>query len=670
MPVAAQSLDQLAINSIRFLAVDAIEKAKSGHPGLPMGAAPMAYVLWQKFMQHNPKNPQWFNRDRFVLSAGHGSMLQYALLHLTGYDSVSMEDIKQFRQWGSSTPGHPENFETAGIEVTTGPLGQGIANGVGLALAEAHLAAKFNKPDATLVDHYTYVIVGDGCNMEGISGEAASIAAHWGLGKLIVLYDDNHISIDGSTDVAFTEDVSARFDAYGWHTIHVKDGNTDLGAIEAAISAAKAVTDKPTMIKVTTIIGYGSPNKSNTAGIHGAALGAAEIELTRANLGWEFAPFELPADAVTHMREAVANGAKAETAWNATLASYTAKYPTEAAEFTSLTSRQLPAGWDSVLPTYTPADSAVASRKHSEICLNKLAAVLPGLIGGSADLTHSNLTEIKTSGDFQKGAYQNRNVHFGVREHAMGAICNGIALHNSGLIPYGATFLIFSDYMRAPIRLSALSKAGSIWVMTHDSVGQGEDGPTHQPIETIASLRAIPNLTVIRPADGNETSGAYKVAIEKASKTDPTLLALSRQNLPNLPGTSIAGVAKGAYTIVDAAGTPDIILIGTGSEVMLCVTAAEKLTAEGKKVRVVSMPSWELFDEQDAAYKESVLPKAVTKRVAVEAACSQGWHRFVGIDGGLVTIDRFGASAPGGVVMEKFGFTVDNVVKTAKEVLG
>ncbi len=670
MPVAAQSLDQLAINSIRFLAVDAIEKAKSGHPGLPMGAAPMAYVLWQKFMQHNPKNPQWFNRDRFVLSAGHGSMLQYALLHLTGYASVSIEDIQQFRQWGSSTPGHPENFETAGIEVTTGPLGQGIANGVGLALAEAHLAAKFNKPDATLVDHYTYVIVGDGCNMEGISGEAASIAGHWGLGKLIVLYDDNHISIDGSTDVAFTEDVSARFAAYGWHTIHVKDGNTDLAGIEAAIAAAKKVTDKPTMIKVTTIIGYGSPNKCNTAGIHGAALGTDEVKLTRANLGWGYAPFELPADAVTHMRAAVANGAKAEGAWNATLASYTAKYPTEAAEFAGLTSRTLPAGWDSVLPTYTPADSAVASRKHSEICLNKLAAVLPGLIGGSADLTHSNLTEIKTSGDFQKGAYQNRNVHFGVREHAMGAICNGIALHNSGLIPYGATFLIFSDYMRAPIRLSALSKAGSIWVMTHDSVGQGEDGPTHQPIETIASLRAIPNLTVIRPADGNETSGAYKVAIEKASKTDPTLLALSRQNLPNLPGTSIAGVTKGAYTIVDSAGTPDIILIGTGSEVSLCVTAAEKLTAEGTKVRVVSMPSWELFDEQDAAYKESVLPKAVTKRVAVEAACSQGWHRFVGIDGGLVTIDRFGASAPGGVVMEKFGFTVDNVVKTAKSVLG
>ncbi len=670
MAVTAQSVDLLSINSIRFLAVDAIEKAKSGHPGLPMGAAPMAYVLWQKFMNHNPKNPQWFNRDRFILSAGHGSMLQYALLHLTGYDSVSMDDIKNFRQWGSSTPGHPENFETAGIEVTTGPLGQGIANGVGLALAEAHLAAKFNKPDATVVDHYTYVIVGDGCNMEGISGEAASIAGHWGLGKLIVLYDDNHISIDGSTDVAFTEDVSKRFESYGWHTIHVKDGNTDLAGIEAAIAEAKSVTDKPTMIKVTTIIGYGSPNKSGTAGIHGAALGAAEIELTRAQLEWTHAPFELPAEAVAHMNKAIDAGAKSEAAWKVTLATYTDKYPDEAAEFNGLLSGTLPSGWDSVLPTYTPADAAVASRKHSEKCLNALAPVLPGLIGGSADLTHSNLTELKGLGDFQKGQFQNRNVHFGVREHAMGAICNGIALHNSGLIPYGATFLIFSDYMRAPIRLSALSQAGSIWVMTHDSVGQGEDGPTHQPIETIASLRAIPNLTVIRPADGNETSGAYKVAIERSNKQAPTLLAFSRQNLPNLAGTSIAGVAKGAYTIVDSEGTPDIILIGTGSEVSLCVTAAEKLTAEGKKVRVVSMPSWECFDEQDAAYKESVLPKAVTKRVAVEAACSMGWHRFVGIDGGLVTIDRFGASAPGGVCMDKFGFTVDNVIATAKSVLG
>jgi transketolase len=670
MVVATQSVEELCINSIRFLAVDAIEKAKSGHPGLPMGAAPMGFVLWDKFMRYNPKNPKWFNRDRFVLSAGHGCMLHYALLHLTGYDSVSIDDIKSFRQWGSSTPGHPENFETAGIEVTTGPLGQGIANGVGLALAEAHLAARFNKPDATLVDHYTYVILGDGCNMEGVSGEAASIAGHWGLGKLIALYDDNHISIDGSTDVSFTEDVSKRFEAYGWHVLHVENGNTDLDAIAAAIAEAKKVTDKPTMIKVTTIIGYGSPNKCNTAGIHGAALGGDEVKLTRENLGWNHEPFELPADVVAHMRKAVERGASYQAEWEATLAQYRTKYPQEAAEFEALTSGKLPQGWDSVLPTYTPEDKGQPSRKHSEICLNKLAPVLPGLIGGSADLTHSNLTELKISGDFQKGQYQNRNVHFGVREHGMGAICNGIALHGSGLIPYGATFLIFTDYMRAPIRLSALSEAGSIWVMTHDSIGQGEDGPTHQPIETLASLRAIPNLTVIRPADGNECSGAYKVAIEKSNQNAPTLLAFSRQNLPNLPGTSIAGVAKGAYTIVDCAGTPDLIFIGTGSEVSLCVDAASKLTSEGKKVRVVSMPSWELFDTQDAAYKESVLPKAVTKRLSVEAAASFGWHKYIGTEGETVSIDRFGASAPGGVCMEKFGFSVDNVLAKAKALLG
>jgi transketolase len=670
MVVATQSVEELCINSIRFLAVDAIEKAKSGHPGLPMGAAPMGFVLWDKFMRYNPKNPKWFNRDRFILSAGHGCMLHYALLHLTGYDSVSIDDIKSFRQWGSSTPGHPENFETAGIEVTTGPLGQGIANGVGLALAEAHLAARFNKPDSTLVDHYTYVILGDGCNMEGVSGEAASIAGHWGLGKLIALYDDNHISIDGSTDVSFTEDVSKRFESYGWHVLHVENGNTDLDAIAAAIAEAKKVTDKPTMIKVTTIIGYGSPNKCNTAGIHGAALGGDEVKLTRENLGWSHEPFELPADAVAHMRKAVERGASYQAEWEATLAQYKTKYPQEAAEFEALTSGKLPQGWDSVLPTYTPEDKGQPSRKHSEICLNKLAPVLPGLIGGSADLTHSNLTELKISGDFQKGQHQNRNVHFGVREHGMGAICNGIALHGSGLIPYGATFLIFTDYMRAPIRLSALSEAGSIWVMTHDSIGQGEDGPTHQPIETLASLRAIPNLTVIRPADGNECSGAYKIAIEKSNQNAPTLLAFSRQNLPNLPGTSIAGVAKGAYTIVDCAGTPDLIFIGTGSEVSLCVDAASKLTSEGKKVRVVSMPSWELFDAQNAAYKESVLPKAVTKRLSVEAAASFGWHKYVGTEGDTVSIDRFGASAPGGVCMEKFGFSVDNVLAKAKALLG
>ncbi|MEH2460824.1 transketolase [Nostoc sp.] len=675
MTVATQSpkevsLEELCINSIRFLAVDAVEKAKSGHPGLPMGAAPMAFVLWDRFLKFNPKNPKWFNRDRFVLSAGHGSMLQYALLYLTGYDSVSIEDIKQFRQWESKTPGHPENFMTPGVEVTTGPLGQGIANAVGLAIAEAHLAAKFNKPDTKIVDHYTYVIVGDGCNMEGISGEAASFAGHLGLGKLIALYDDNHISIDGSTDIAFTEDVSKRFEAYGWHVLHVKDGNTDLAAIEKAIAEAKAVTDKPSMIKVTTTIGYGSPNKANTAGVHGAALGGDEVALTRKNLGWEYEPFVVPEDALKHTRKAVERGAGYETEWNKTFADYKAKYAQEAAEFERYISGKPPDGWDKVLPTYTPEDKGQPTRKHSEISLNKLAAVLPELIGGSADLTHSNLTEVKGKGDFQKGQYENPNIHFGVREHGMGAICNGIALHSSGLIPYGATFLIFTDYMRAAIRLSALSQAGVIWVMTHDSIGQGEDGPTHQPIETLASLRAIPNLTVFRPADGNETSGAYKIAIEKSKQNAPSLLAFTRQNVPNLAGTSIEKVAKGGYTVVDSEGTPDIILIGTGSELSLAVGAAEKLTAEGKKARVVSLPSWELFEAQDAAYKESVLPKAVTKRLSVEAASSFGWHKYVGSEGDCVSIDRFGASAPGNVCLEKFGFSVDNVFAKAKQLLG
>ncbi len=670
MVAATQSLDELCINSIRFLAIDAVEKAKSGHPGLPMGAAPMAYILWDRFMRYNPKNPHWFNRDRFVLSAGHGSMLQYALLYLMGYDSVTIEDIKSFRQWGSRTPGHPENFETAGVEVTTGPLGQGIANGVGLAMAEAHLAATFNKPDATIVDHYTYVILGDGCNMEGISGEACSLAGHYGLGKLIALYDDNHISIDGSTDVAFTEDVSLRFQSYGWHVLHVENGNTDLEGIAQAIAAAKAVTDKPTLIKVTTTIGYGAPNKQDTAGIHGAALGTDEVAATRKNLGWDHEPFEIPADALAHTRKAVERGASYEAEWDQTFAQYKAQYPTEAASFERLISGALPDGWEATLPSFSAADGAAPTRKISEKCLNVLAPVLPELIGGSADLTHSNLTELKCSGDFQKGAFGNRNVHFGVREHAMGAICNGMALHRSGLIPYGATFLIFSDYMRAAIRLSALSQAGVIWVMTHDSIGQGEDGPTHQPIETLASLRAIPNLTVFRPADGNESAGAYKVAVERAKANAPTLLAFTRQNVPHYDTTSAEKVAQGAYVVVDCDGTPDLILIGTGSELQLCVTAAEKLTLEGTKVRVVSMPAWDLFEAQDAAYQESVLPKAVTKRVAVEAACSFGWHKYVGTEGATVSIDRFGASAPGGIVMEKFGFTVDNVLATAKAVLG
>jgi transketolase len=668
MAVATQSLEALCVNSIRFLAIDAVQKANSGHPGLPMGAAPMAYVLWDKFMRFNPKNPAWFNRDRFVLSAGHGCMLQYALLYLTGYDSVTLDDLKQFRQWGATTPGHPENFETPGVEVTTGPLGQGICNAVGLAMAEAHLAAKFNKPDCTVVDHYTYAILGDGCNMEGVSGEACSLAGHLGLGKLIALYDDNHISIDGSTDISFTEDVGKRFEAYGWHVIHVADGNSDLDGIAKAIEQAKAVTDKPTLIKVTTTIGYGSPNKANTAGVHGAPLGGDEIQLTRESLGWSYGDFEVPADALDHMRKAVERGASYQAEWEETLATYRTQYPTDAALFERMLSGELPAGWADALPTYAPGDKALATRKTSEATLNALAPVLPELIGGSADLTHSNLTELKISGSFQKGAYENRNLRFGVREHGMGAICNGIALHNSGLIPYCATFLVFADYMRAAIRLSALSEAGVIYVMTHDSIGLGEDGPTHQPVETIASLRAIPNLTVIRPADGNETSGAYKVAV--ANRKAPTLMAFSRQGLPQLAGSSIDAVAKGAYVLSDSDGTPDLILIGTGSEVSLCVQAADALKAEGKKVRVVSMPSWELFDAQDEAYRESVLPKAVTKRLAVEAGISMGWCRYVGAEGDVIGVDRFGASAPGGLVMEKFGFTVDNVVSRAKALLG
>ncbi len=667
MVVATQSLEELCINSIRFLAVDAVEKAKSGHPGLPMGAAPMAFVLWDRFMRFNPKNPKWFNRDRFVLSAGHGCMLQYALLYLTGYDSVTLDDIKQFRQWESRTPGHPENFLTEGVEVTTGPLGQGIANGVGLAVAEAHLAARFNKPDSQLVDHYTYVILGDGCNMEGISGEACSLAGHWGLGKLIAFYDDNHISIDGSTDIAFTEDVGKRFEAYGWHVQHVTDGNQDLEAIAKAIAAAKAVTDKPSLIKVTTIIGYGSPNKGNTADVHGAALGADEVKATRDNLGWHYDPFVLPEDSLNHFRKAVERGANYEAEWQQTWTDYKAKYPQEAAEFARLLSGKLPDGWDKALPTYTPEDKALATRKHSEICLNALASVLPELIGGSADLTHSNYTLLKGFGDFQKGHYEDRNIRFGVREHAMGAICNAIALSGSGLIPYGATFLIFTDYMRNAIRLSALSEAGVIWVMTHDSVALGEDGPTHQPIEHIASLRAIPDLVVIRPADGNETSGAYKIAVENRHR--PTLLALSRQNLTNLAGTSIDNVAKGAYVLSDSDGTPDIILIGTGSELELCAKAADVLRGEGKKVRVVSMPTWELFEAQDAAYKESVFPKAVKKRLVVEAGTSFGWCRYAGDEGAIIGIDTFGASAPGNVILEKFGYTVDNVVAKAKALL-
>jgi transketolase len=667
MLAAPASVETLCVNSIRFLAVDAINKSNSGHPGLPMGCAPMAYALWDRILSHNPKNPQWFNRDRFVLSAGHGCMLLYALLHLSGYDSVTIEDIKQFRQWGSHTPGHPETFETAGVEVTTGPLGAGISSAVGLAIAEAHLAAKYNKPDAKLVDHYTYVIMGDGCNQEGVASEACSLAGHLGLGKLIALYDDNHITIDGNTNVSFTEDVLKRYEAYGWHVQHVADGNTDVDGIARAIEAAKAVTDRPSLIKVTTTIGYGSPNKSNTAGVHGAALGAEEAALTRQALDWPYAEFEVPQAAYDHWRQAVDRGAAAEASWNETLAAYRANYPSEAAQFERQLRGELPQGWDANLPAYTAADKGLATRMHSYNCLNAIAPNLPELIGGSADLTHSNLTDIKGEKGFQKGLEANRYLHFGVREHAMASILNGLAYHGSGLVPYGGTFGVFAGYMVGAMRLSALSELGVIYVLTHDSIGLGEDGPTHQPIETLASLRAMPNMLVMRPGDGNETSGAYLVAV--ANRKRPTVLFLSRQAMANQANSSAAAVAKGGYILEDSTGTPELILIGTGTELELCTKAAAQLRAEGKNVRVVSMPCVELFEEQDAAYRESVLPAAVRQRLVVEASSSFGWHKYTGLDGASVSIDRFGASAPGPLLMEKFGFTVDNVVAKAKALL-
>jgi len=668
MVALTTSLDTLCINSIRMLAVDAINKSKSGHPGLPMGCAPMGYALWDKHLRHNPKNPKWFNRDRFVLSAGHGCMLLYALLHLTGYDSVTIEDIKEFRQWGAKTPGHPETFETPGVEVTAGPLGAGISNAVGLAIAESHLSAKFNKPDSTVVDHYTYVIMGDGCNQEGISSEACSLAGHLKLGKLIALYDDNHITIDGRTDVSFTEDVLKRYEAYGWHVQEIPEGNTDVEGISKAIENAKAVTDKPSIIKVTTTIGYGSPNKSDTAGIHGAPLGEEEAELTRKQLDWSYKPFEVPKEAYDQYRQAIQKGAQLEEQWNKTLTSYKEKYPIEASQFERMLRGELPEGWDKDLPTYSADDQGVATRKHSQICLGALGPNIPELIGGSADLTHSNYTDIKgETGSFQYDSPEKRYLHFGVREHAMAAILNGIAYHDSGLIPYGGTFLVFADYMRGSMRLSALSELGVIYVLTHDSIGVGEDGPTHQPIETIPSLRAMPNMMVFRPGDGNETSGAYKVAIKNRKR--PSSLCLSRQGMANQQNSSVDKVALGGYILEECDGTPELILIGTGTELDLCVQAAKKLTTEGKKVRVVSMPCVELFEEQSESYKEEVLPTNIRKRIVVEAAESFGWHKYIGLDGDSVTMNSFGASAPGGLCMEKFGFTVDNVLEKSRNLL-
>mmetsp|Transcript_4402 Transcript_4402/g.7261 ORF Transcript_4402/g.7261 Transcript_4402/m.7261 type:complete len:715 (-) Transcript_4402:406-2550(-) len=653
------------VNAIRFVAIDAVNKSKSGHPGMPMGCAPMGYVLWNETMKYNPKNPNWFNRDRFVLSAGHGSMFQYAMMHLTGYESVSMEDIKSFRQWNSLTPGHPENFVTKGVEVTTGPLGQGICNAIGMAAAEAHLAARFNKADVPkIVDHYTYCIMGDGCMMEGISQEASSLAGHWGLGKLIALYDDNKISIDGHTEISFTEDVAKRYEALGWHVITVKNGNTDYDELRQAIADAKKVTDKPTLLKISTLIGYGSPNKADSHDVHGAPLGAEETAATRKNLGWSYGEFEVPQDVYDVFRGAIARGAKSEEQWNADCAVYAAKYPKEYAEFSGLISGKLPQGWEVALPTFKPEDKPLATRQHSQSMLNALAPVLPGLVGGSADLAPSNLTLMKMFGDFQKGQYAERNLRFGVREHGMGAICNGIALHNSGLIPYCATFFIFTDYMRGAMRMSALSNAGVIYVMTHDSIGLGEDGPTHQPIEHLSSFRAMPDMMMMRPAGGNEVSGAYKSAV--LNRKRPTTIALSRQNMPSLPGTSIEGTMKGGYTIHEPAGKPDAIIMGTGSELELAHGAAVALEKEGKKVRVVSMPCWELFEEQSQEYKDSVLTPGVHARVSVEAGTSFGWHKYIGTYGKHVGIDSFGASAPAPILYEKFGITLQAVIDAAK----
>ncbi len=660
------SLDNRCINAIRFLSIDAIKKANSGHPGIAMGAAPAAFVLWNRFLKFNPKNPSWFNRDRFILSAGHGSMLQYSLLHLTGFDSVTIEDIKNFRQLNSRTPGHPENRETKGVEVTTGPLGQGVANAVGMAMAERHLAARFNKPDCELIDHYTYTLLGDGCQMEGISSEACSFAGHLGLGKLIAIYDDNSICIDGPTDLTFTEDVGKRFEAYGWQVLTVENGDTDLEGIEKAIKEAQAETGKPSLIMVQTTIGYGAPNKGGSSDMHGAPLGPDEIEATRKNLGWEEPPFVIPDEVLQQMRKEEERAAL-ETEWNDILGQYKEKYPEDAKALVQLMDGVLPGGWQALLPTFSSDDKPEATRGLSGKCLNAVAETVTGLIGGSADLSPSTKTVLACSGRFQKDAFENRNIHFGVREHGMGGICNGIALHNPGLIPYCATFLTFTDYMRGSIRVAALSGAPVIYVMTHDSIAVGEDGPTHQPVEHLAAMRTIPNLTVLRPADGNETSGAYKIAIE--NRKGPTLIALSRQKLPQLAGTSMDSVSKGAYVLSGGEGDPDIILIGTGGELSLCVQAAGELKKDGVNARVVSMPSFELFDRQDEAYKESVLPKAVTKRLAVEAGTDFGWQRYVGLDGATVSVDGFGTSAPGGVCLEKYGYTVENVVDRARKLL-
>jgi transketolase len=665
-----QQLQDQAINTIRFLSADAIQQANSGHPGLPMGTAPMAYAIWTRHLRHNPANPAWANRDRFILSGGHGSMLLYSLLHLTGYD-LSLEDLKQFRQWGSRTPGHPEYGHTPGVEATTGPLGQGFANGVGMAMAEAHLAAVYNRPGHTLIDHFTYAIVTDGDLMEGVASEAASLAGHLRLGKLIYLYDDNRISIEGSTEIAFTEDRGQRFAAYGWHVQHVADG-LDVEAIDWAIQAAQ-LDPRPSLIIVPNIIGYGLPTRQGTAKAHGEPPGDQELNGAKERLGWPLAPrFFVPEEALAFFRQAVDQGAAREAEWQQRLAAYRADYPELAAELERRLAGALPAGWADGLPHF-PADAkGLATRASSGKVLNAIAERLPELMGGSADLAPSTATWMNNSPAFAPDFHEGRNIHFGVREHGMGAVVNGLAYHG-GVIPFDATFFVFSDYMRPVLRLAAMSHLRRISVFTHDSVGVGEDGPTHQPIEHLAALRAIPGLIDLRPADANEARVAWIVALE--SQHRPTALVLTRQNLPTLdrsPGAFAAaeGVQRGAYVLKDYGdGAPQLILLASGSEVSLIVEAGQRLAARGLAVRLVSFPSWALFAQQDAAYQESVLPAAVGARLAVEAGVSLGWQRWVGDHGRVVAIDRYGASAPAATIFREFGLSADNVERNALELL-
>ncbi|XQY91369.1 transketolase [Metabacillus sp. HB246100] len=661
--------DKLSIETIRTLSIDAIEKANSGHPGMPMGAAPMAYTLWTKYMNVNPSNPSWFNRDRFVLSAGHGSMLLYSLLHLTGYD-VSMDDLKSFRQWGSKTPGHPEFGHTPGVDATTGPLGQGIAMAVGMAMAERHLAETYNKPSYNVVDHYTYSICGDGDLMEGISSEAASLAGHLKLGRLIVLYDSNDISLDGDLDRSFSENVEQRFTAQGWQVIRVEDGN-DLNEISNAIEQARQELDRPTLIEVKTTIGFGSPNKSGKSASHGSPLGADEIKLTKAAYDWTFEKdFHVPSEVYDHFNQTVKEaGANKETEWNELVAAYEKEFPELGKQFKHAVTGELPEGWDKDIPVYEEG-SSLASRASSGEVLNGIAKNLPSFFGGSADLAGSNKTTISGAEDYTSANYAGRNIWFGVREFAMGAALNGMALHG-GLHAFAGTFFVFSDYLRPAIRLAALMNLPVTYVFTHDSIAVGEDGPTHEPVEQLASLRAMPNLSVMRPADGNETAAAWKLAIESTST--PTALVLTRQNLKTMKNTkthAYEGVKKGAYVVSPASKeTADVLLLASGSEVNLAVDAQAVLKEEGIDAAVVSMPAWDRFEQQSADYKNSVLPKAVKKRLAIEMASPLGWDRYTGDEGDILAINTFGASAPEKRVLQEYGFTVENVVARVKQLM-